>query len=280
MIKKGGRRSKLKIFPKNFRGQVTIFIIIALLIVAICILVYLYYPKIFASISPETKSPPTYIQECIQEQIEENVQTISLQGGSYVVDEKNGYFYKKEGEDGNYVRYLCYTSSNAIDTACINQEPFLREHFEAEVLDSINEGIKTCFDNLVKSYDNKGYEVNLKEGIPKVEIIPEEVSTNFNRTLTLKKGDDTETYRKFEVNLNSNLYEILEVAKNILTWEMNVGDSLPEAYMYNNPYLKVEKRTKDNDVRIYILTDRNTEESFRFAVRSYPLPAGFGTGYI
>ncbi|MCX6750155.1 MAG: hypothetical protein NTZ83_01740 [Candidatus Pacearchaeota archaeon] len=264
----------------NKKGQVTIFIIIALLIVALCILVYLYYPKIFASISPETKNPVTYIQECIQEQIEENVQIISLQGGSYVVDENIGYFYKKEGEDGNYVKYLCYTGSNVINTPCINQEPFLTEHVEQEILDSINQGIKTCFDNLVKSYENKGYEVDLKEGIPKVEIIPEGVSTNFNRTLTLTKGDETNTYRKFEVNLNSNLYEMLEVAKNILIWEMNVGDSLPEAYMYNNPYLKVEKRTKDNDVRIYILTDRNTEESFRFAVRSFPLPAGFGTGYI
>lgn len=261
------------------KGQVTIFIIIAVLIVALCILVYLYYPKIFASISPETKNPSTYIQDCIQKDLKSNIETISLQGGNYVVDKNSGYFYKKKGEDGNYVRYLCYTGSNTINTPCINQEPFLTEHVEKEILDSINEEVTTCFNNLVKSYDNKGYEVNLKDGTPSVQIIPNVVSTNFNKTLTLTRGDQTETYRNFKINLNSNLYEMLEDTKNILIWEMNVGDSLPEAYMYNNPYIQIEKHRKDNDVKVYVLTDINTEESFRFAVRSFPVPVGFGTGY-
>jgi hypothetical protein len=266
MIKKEGKR-----------GQVTIFIIIAVLIVALAILVYLYYPKIFASFNPETKNPSTYIQECIQKDLENNLETISLQGGDFSVDNNNGYFYKKEGEDGNYVKYLCYTNSNEINTPCINQEPFLTEHVKAEILNSINQEITSCFNGLVKSYDKKGYEVSLKEGIPKVEILPNVVSTNFNKSLTLTKGSDSETYRNFEININSNLYEMLEDAKNIITWEINVGDSLPEAYMYNNPYIRIEKHRKDNDIKIYVLTDINTEESFRFAVRSYPMPIGLGT---
>ena len=56
---------------------------------------------------------------------------------------------------------------------------------------------------------------------------------------------------------------------------MNVGDSVPEAYMYNNPYMRVEKHRKDNDVKIYVITDINTEEDFRFAVRSFAFPVGF-----
>jgi hypothetical protein len=259
------------------KGQVTIFIIIAILLVALCILVYLYYPKIIGSFNTETKNPSTYIKDCVQKDLQENIDTISLQGGSFVVDKNTGYFYKKEGEDGNYVKYLCYTGSNEINTPCINQEPFLTEHVQKEILNSINSEIITCFDALVKSYDKKGYEVNLKNGTPSVQIIPNVISTNFNRTLTLKKGDETETYRTFEINLNSNLYEMLEDAKNIVVWEMIVGNSVPEAYMYNNPYIRVEKHRKDNDVNVYVLTDINTEDSFRFAVRSYPIPVGIGT---
>src|SRR4030042_2359510 len=209
------------------KGQVTIFIIIAILIIALGLLIYLYYPKIIASFNPETKNPATYIQDCLQEDIEDNTRTISLQGSDFIVDKNNGYFYKKEGEDGNYVKYLCYTGSNVIYTPCINQEPFLTEHFEEEILNSISERITTCFDELVKSYDRKGYEIILKNGTVNIQIIPNVVSTNLNRTLTLTKGDETETYRTFEINLNSNLYEMLEVSKNILIWEMIVGDSMP-----------------------------------------------------
>lgn len=260
------------------KGQVTIFIIIALLFVALCILVYLYYPKIFSSISPETKDPATYIQQCIQKDLENNIETISMQGGSFVVSPSNGYFYKEsDKENGNYVRYLCYTSSQTLNTPCINQEPFLTEHVESEILTSISPEITTCFDALVKSYQNKGYDVNLKDGTPSVKIIPNFIATDFNKTLTLTKGDETDTYRTFKIDLNSNLYDMLEDTKNILIWEMNVGDSFPMAYMYNDPYIRVEKHRKDNDVKVYVLTDINTEESFRFAVRSFPNPVGFGT---
>jgi uncharacterized protein (UPF0333 family) len=259
----------------NKKGQVTIFIIIAVLIIALAILIYLYYPKIIASLSTETKNPSAYMQECIQEQIEDNVQIISLQGGNYEVNENSGYFYKKEDEsEGKYVKYLCYTSKDL--QKCISQEPFLTEHVEAEILNSISTDVDDCFNSMVKSYDNKGYEVNLKRGTAEVSIIPNLISTNLNSTLTLTKSDETETYRNFNVDLNSNLYDILEVAKNILIWEMNVGDSLPEAYMYNNPYLRVEKHRKGDDTKIYVLTDINTEESFRFAVRSIAYSPGIG----
>lgn len=258
------------------KGQVTIFIIIAILIIAFGALVYLYYPKIFPGSSNESKNPATFIQECLEEEIEDNLKTISSQGGNYIINGSSGYFYKKNNEDdGRYVRYLCYTDEN-YNVPCINQEPFLREHVELEVLNSINESIKTCFDNMVKDYDTKGYNTDLKRGKTDVQIIPGEVYTDFNSTLTLTKGDESETYRNFEIKIKSNLYEILEVSKNILVWEMNIGDSMPEAYMYNNPYIRVEKHRKDDDIKIYVVSEINSEEDFRFAVRSFASPVGFG----
>jgi len=259
----------------NKRGQVTIFIIIAILIIALGVLIYMFYPKLKSTIETETKNPSTFIQECMEETIQDTVNIISLQGGSYVVNESGGRFYKEEEEDeGTYVRYLCYTQEDFI--SCINQEPFLTEHIELEILRVINSDIENCFDSLVKSYEDKGYEVDLKNGTPEVQIIPYSISTNFNRTLNLIKGDSSEKYENFEVNLNSNLYDMLEVAKNIIIWEINVGDSLPEAYMNYNPYLKVEKHKKENDIKIYVLTDEKTQEVFRFAVRSFAAPVGFG----
>ena len=165
------------------KGQVTIFIIIAILIVALGVLIYLYYPEIKSSLNQETKNPSGYIKNCIEEEIEDNTQTILLQGGDFVVDKNNGYFYKKEdNEEGRYVKYLCYTGDSF--KACINQEPFLTEHIESEILNSIIYDAEGCFDSLVKSYETRGYDVDLKNGTVSVKIIPSAISTNFNRTLT------------------------------------------------------------------------------------------------
>jgi hypothetical protein len=255
-------------------GQVTIFIIMAVLVVALGVLIFLYFPEIVSKVSPETKNPAGFIQNCIEEQIEDNTEIILKQGGDFVVNSNGGYLYKKESDnEARYVKYICYTADSHVP--CINQEPFLREHFEDEILESIEEDMQGCFNNLVKSYENKGYDVDLEEGIPQVKILPNVISTNFNRTLTLAKGDENERYENFQINLDSHLYDMLGVAENIVSWEINVGDSMIEAYMYDNPYLRVEKHRKDDGTKIYVLTDKNTEEDLRFAVRSFAAPVGF-----
>lgn len=128
---------------------------------------------------------------------------------------------------------------------------------------------------MVGSYKTKGYDVILDEGTPAIKIVPNFIFIDFGRTLTLKKMDESNVYSSFELNLKSNLHDMLEVAKNIIIWEINVGDSLPEAYSFDNPYLKVEKHRKADEVKIYVLTDKKTEEVFRFAVRSFAAPVGF-----
>lgn len=265
----------MKMIKKGEKGgQVTIFIILAILIIALAIIIYLFFPKLFTNISPESINPPAYIQECMQKKVQDTVTIVSLQGGDYTVDVNNGYFYKKVGEEeGVYVKYLCYTNENYVH--CMNQEPFLTEHIESEILNTISPSMENCFKDMENSYKTKGYTVELKTGKSKVSIIPNSISTNFNRTLTLTKGQEVQKYSNFELNLNSHLYDMLEVSKNILIWEMNAGDSLQQAYMYDNPSLKVEKHRKDNDVKIYLLTDMKTKEVFEFAVRSFAVSPGF-----
>ncbi len=264
---KGG---KIEILPKNFRGQVTIFIIIALLVVAIIALIILYYPKLFPSGGKDTKNPIGYIRTCVEKEFEENTLIIKSQGGNYITDERTGYLYKRsDKEDAKYVRYLCYTDEY-LTLPCINQEPFLTEHIESEILNSIQETVDNCFVSLEKSYKDKGYDVNLNRGKNYVKILPRTILVDFNSTLALKKGDESETYRNFNIEISSSLHEMLEISKNILIWEMNIGDAMPEAYMYDNPYMRVEKHRKGDDSKIYVVTDLNTMEDFRFAVRSLP----------
>lgn len=251
----------------NSKGQVTIFIIIAILIIALAVLAYFLFPKLKTTISGETQTPSQYIDTCMREKIENTIETVSLNGGDYAVNEEFSYNYR-----GDYIKYLCYT--NEYYKECKNQEPFISEHIEEEISNEISYSANSCFEEMIAGYRNKGYEANLVSGDTIVEILPKRIAVSFNNELTLTK-EDTQTYNSFNIILNSNLYELLDVTKNIVLWERDTGESVPEAYMYYNPYLKVEKKRYSDETKVYTITDRKTNDIFRFAIRSWAMPPGY-----
>jgi hypothetical protein len=265
MIEKGGKRSKLKIFPQNFKGQVTVFIIIAVLIIALGVLLYMFWPKIISTVSSETKNPASYIQQCMTEEIEDTIENISLQGGS--VNPEAYYMY-----ENNRIEYLCYT--NQYFRPCVVQRPLLLQHIKSEILKEIEEETITCFDLLEKSYTTKGYEVDMKEGNTTVEIVPNKIITTFNYTVTLTKGE-TEKYQDFNIVLNNNLYQLVNIADSIIDFENIYGDSETTIYMDYYHDLKVQKIKQIDESTIYILTNKNDDSKFQFASRSYAFPPGY-----
>ena len=255
------------LFNKNKRGQVTIFIIIGLIIVVSGILIYLFYPKIKTTIGGEEKSPQAYIQSCIEQDIKEAVEKISIQGGS--ISPINYIFY-----NDTKIEYLCYT--NEYYRPCTIQQPMLKKHIESEITKDIDQDVDACFNSLKENYEKRGYVVELKRGEKIVELQPNKISTNFNYSLTLTKGD-TQRYDSFSVVLNNNLYELVSIANDIIWWENTYGDAEVTTYMTYNHNIKAEKLTKGSGERIYILTNRNTQNKFKFAVRSQAWPAGYTT---
>ena len=265
MIEKEGKRSKLKIFPQNFRGQVTVFIILAVLIIALGVLIYMFWPKIISTVSSETKNPSVFIQECMDDVIEETVENVSLQGGS--VNPTAYYNY-----ENNRIEYLCYT--NQYYKSCVVQQPMLLQHMQSEILKEIEEETTTCFDLLKKSYTTKGYEVDMKPGNTIVEIVPNKIITTFNYTVTLTKGE-TEKYQDFNIVLNNNLYQLVNIADSIIDFENIYGDSETTVYMNYYHDLKVQKIKQIDESTIYILTDKTDDNKFQFASRSYAFPPGY-----
>lgn len=253
---------------KNRRGQVTIFIIIAIIVVGVVVLAYFLFPKIRTSISTQPQTPNEYIDTCIREEILNTIEKISLQGGSYETGESDSYFYR-----GDYIKYLCYTNENFVP--CVNQEAFLKEHFENEILNNIEGDAGTCLNSLVANYENDGYEAVLNKNSVEANIIPGRNVVIISYKLSLKKGEETQSYENTTIDMTSNIYEILNVANNIVTWEISVGDTVTESYEMENPYIKVEKNLKEEETKLYIITDRNTKEVFRFAVRSFASPPGY-----
>jgi len=251
-----------KIFSK--RGQVTIFIIIAIIIIALGALIYLVYPQIKSAIKAEYKNPGAFIQDCIEDEIEENVEKLSLQGGS--IDPEHYFTYN----DIN-IEYLCYTNQNH-DT-CIIQQPLLKSHIESEIKNAIEDKAEACFQDLKESYEDRGYDVNLRAGETIVELLPERIVTTFTHQLTLTKGE-SEQYDIFRVVLDNNLYELVSIANSIIEWEATYGDADPRIYMTYYHDLKVEKNLRDDGTKIYVLTNRDKGNKFQFVSRSLVFTPG------
>ncbi|PJC23959.1 hypothetical protein CO058_00935, partial [candidate division WWE3 bacterium CG_4_9_14_0_2_um_filter_35_11] len=81
-------------FSKNHSAQVTIFIIVAIVIVALGILIYLLYPKIESSLGGGEENPQTFMQNCLEENIAGTVDILSSQGGS--MNPENYFLYNNE----------------------------------------------------------------------------------------------------------------------------------------------------------------------------------------
>ena len=253
-------------FQKNRKGQVTIFIILAVVIVVIGVLVYMFYPQIQAGLGLAETNPQAFIQSCIEEKINEDITKLSLQGGS--LSPENYVMY-----DNEKVEYLCYT--NEYYKTCVVQQPLLKKHIESEIQKGIKEEVDICFDSMGKSFQQRGYDVNLRKGPENIELLPKRVVANFNYSLTLTKGE-TERYNSFNIILNNNIFELISIANSIIEWESTYGDAETTAYMNYYHDLKVEKKKQSDGTTIYIITDRNTENKFQFASRSVAWPPGYG----
>lgn len=255
---------------ENKRGQVTIFIIVGIIIVALAVLLYFIFPGIKTTIGGEAKTPAEFLQNCLEPELKDAIETASSQGG-YI--EPEFYFLKNDEK----IAYLCYT--NEYYKTCILQQPLLKKSIETEIKNNIKTKADKCLDSLVENYKNKNYNVKLNRGEFNIEILPGEVRAVFNHTLTLTR-DSTENYDSFKVAVNNNLYELLSITNSILDWEATYGDAETTIYMNYYHDLKVEKQKQTDGTTIYILTDRNTLDKFQFASRSVAWPPGYGANKV
>ena len=252
------------------KGQLTIFVIVALAIVGFAVLAYLFFPRILVGLGISSDNPNAFMQTCMEKTISDVAESISNQGGS--PNPENYILYRDDK-----IQYLCYTQEYYVP--CVMQQPLLNQKIENEISRGIKNSADECFDSMKKSLENQGYDVNLKKGDTVVELLPKKISATFNSELTLTK-DSAKRYEKINVVLNNNLYELTSIADSILNWEARYGNAETTLYMNYYRDLKVEKLLQGDGSKIYILTDRNSGDKFQFATRSVVMPPGISGGVV
>lgn len=248
------------------RGQTTVFIILAIVIVVFGILIYFFYPQVSSALGFSV-APSAFMSECIQSEVLSGVDLLSKQGG-YANPE--GYITY----EGQNVKYLCYTSQYYIP--CYVQQPLLRAHFEQELAQLLKTKAESCATELENYYKSRGYTVSRdgETGVS-VTIVPEKISVVVSAPMTVTK-ENTQKFREFRFEEKSNMYSLLMTATSIIDFESTYGDSETTSYMQYYPNLKIQKNKLGDGSKIYTLSDVTSGESFTFASRSLAWPGGYG----
>jgi len=245
------------------RGQVSLFVIIAIVIIGIVIFVSLS-PKINILQTSEV-NPSSFLSNCIQPEVEDTLTLLNKQGGYVAPD--NYLTYQDEN-----IQYLCYTSENYLP--CVVQQPLLVSHIENEIKNAVTPKARECVNNLAKLYEKRGFDVSTTPGDINVSITSGKIAVDFLSPMTVSK-EDTQTFRKFAINLDSELYDLYLTATSIIQFESTLGDSETSLYIQYYPDLKIEKLRRSPDT-IYTLSNVVTGEEFTFATRSLVWPQGYG----
>ncbi len=247
----------------NKKAQVTIFIILALILIVSIALIYVIIRKPEISLSPE-ENPEAYIEKCARDVVAESVEKI-FKGGGRIDPE---LFIMHQG--GKY-NYLCYNKNYYL--TCINHHPMLKNIVEEEIeKDTINQ-IKRCFFSLKEDLEKKKYSVLLGELDYQINLAPQKVLIEINRKLDFSKEGNVKEIKKFNSRIISPLYELIMVAREIVNQESQFCNFEYNGFMLLYPKYDL-KRIEYDESRLYRIIDRVTSKEFKFAVRSCAFPPG------
>lgn len=156
------------------------------------------------------------------------------------------------------------------------QKPFLKQDIEQEIKTEIEPKVKKCVQDLKSQLEKKGSSVSLGKIDTEVSIIPRDVIVTVNTDMAVTNQEQgAESFKKFRVDVQSELYDLTMLSSSIANWEARYGDSDPMVYMMYYPDIKVEKKKQGNGSKVYILTNKNTKEKLQFASRSMVFPEGY-----
>jgi len=258
------------------RGQITIFIIIAVLLISGVALFFVFRSGVIPGIGGKAEvSSSAFLSTCIEDKVREAVRELSLRGG--YLDEPNSvnFMFVEEGVARD-ITYLCSTLNNF--NPCLNQKVGFKNDFKENIKDYISEDFETCFTQMKSSFERQGFEVNPRSGLTsfEVDLAPKRITIQTVSKVTLTKSGETSTEKNFEVPINSKMYEILNVVEEIVNQEATFCYFETGGFLLVNPEFIIDHYgPMDEGTEIYTVGHEDTGEKFRFAVRGCTSPQGY-----
>lgn len=255
---------------KSKKSQLTILVITALIIVvSIALVATLIKNKIRGDIDA-SENPQAYISNCVQKYLGEAESKI-LDGNGYL-ELNNNYALYNLNKPNEKIPYLCKASQFYMP--CINQEPMLMEKVRKDMETLTQKNVQDCFNKLIIEMEKSGNILQQDNLNYSIVLIENYIIAKMNKKIVIKKGEQQQIFEKFEAKLQSQLYNLVNTARQIVNYESELCEFNDVNWMMNFKDISINKFTTSDQTKIYNLKDRMTEKKFTFAIKTCVMPAG------
>ncbi|MBS3073032.1 hypothetical protein J4477_04320 [Candidatus Pacearchaeota archaeon] len=250
---------------KDKKAQVTIFVILAILIVAAIILLFVLYQKNSLSIKPTSSdNPKDFLESCIQDNLEEAIEKVITNSGYIQLPQKTKSY---KGKD---IPYLCYTENT--NEKCYPSESVWIEHLENEIHNYMNNKVSNCVNQMEDDYKSRAYQVSVNYKGFAVSLVPDKVKVTIDADITTKKADEQRKFSSVEINAFTPLYELAVIVHKIIYQESKYCNSDYPLIMRTNTWVEITKDQTGDDEKVYTVMDTKTGKTMQFALRNCVLP--------
>ena len=213
-------------FCRDKRGQLAIFVIIALVLVVGIIVYFLVRNTSISGIPEELRPAFDYYEECIKQETRAAIDLAGTQGGyvevpEYVPGSEYAPFSSQLNFLGFPVPYWYYISGNGL----------IREQVPSK--SDIENGIAKYIENRVNECDfssfyERGFDIGLDDVSARVEIEDDKVNVNIISNLVVAKNEQRASRRDHKVIVNSKLGKFYDLGKEI--YDKEIGEAFLEEY--------------------------------------------------
>jgi len=199
---------------RNDKGQVTIFIIIAVVIIGAVAIFFAVRGGLFVSEIPASIEPAyTSFLSCLEDDTFTGVDILESQAGYIELpDFEPGSAYSPFSSQlnflGNPIPYWYYVSGNNIQR---EQVP-TKGDMENQIAEFVEAEIRGCrFDD----YNQQGFEISLGEPEASIDIQDSKIVVNLKMDFGANKGNDSAFVTSHKVTVNSHLGSLYDSARKV-----------------------------------------------------------------
>ena len=274
------------------RGQVTVFIILGILVLAVIGLLFYFRGSIFKTeledesaerfVSARIEPIKEVVRECVGSKLMEGVRLVSWQGGYF-----DPSFYKDVCVDYDFdsekclrnisVSYSCLSDSNKLPLLSGISEQislFMSDAKQREDLENCIESSFSKFESEGLTLDYSFLNFNLKDP----NIFPKKIRQDMTFPVEIKRSKYSTNIRDLSMDLNSNLFGVYMIAVDVVNsecggegfeiddyvWEREQGGDILAAFISNGPneagyrpwYLESYEKEEDGEsLRFHFLIE-------------------------
>jgi len=246
------------------KGQVAIWVILGVVLVAAVLLYFLSERGIFTG-TKDLSNPEPFIEQCAKDAVYETVDKILPQGGFV-----NPIGYKLY--DNTNISYLCYNVGSYYP--CINQHPAFLNELKKEIKNYTIKRIEDCFNQFKNEAGKRNEQVTFGEMNYSIGLAPDRIFVVIERETEITNKEKSIRIEKYEYEISSPLYNLASVAIDIATSNAKYCYFEYNGYTILYPRYTIKVDTMSDSTKIYKIEDTVTGKKMNIAIRGCAVPPG------